>query len=61
MSSAPAESQPVEAPALVQLRPGVFQYWAAGEFIRDGKPVVAPHVTAQIRAPVFIMKHQVSV
>ena len=58
---AAAESDSIEPPALVQLKPGSFQYWAPGEFTRDGKPVDPPRVTVQFRAAVFVMKHQVTV
>ena len=60
-NAAAAESNSIEPPALVQLKPGSFQYWSAGEFTRDGKPIDAPHVTVQIHAPIFMMKHQVSI
>lgn len=55
-----ASAQPVEAPALVQLKAGTFQYWAPGEFTRDGMPVDAPQITVQVRKPFSIMAHQVS-
>ena len=51
----------IEPPALVALKSGALQYWAAGEFTRDGKPADAPHVTVQMSAPVSIMRHEVSV
>jgi formylglycine-generating enzyme required for sulfatase activity len=56
-----AASDAVAPPALVALKPGALQYWATGEFTRDGKPVDVPHITVQIAAPVSIMAHQVSV
>jgi formylglycine-generating enzyme required for sulfatase activity len=59
--TAAAESNPIKPPELVQIKPGSFQYWASGEFTRDGKPVDAPHQTIQISAPISMMAHQVSV
>ena len=60
--AAPTAAEPatIEAPALVQLQAGSFEYWAAGEFTRDGKPVDAPHATVRIPAPLSIMTHQVT-
>ena len=51
----------VEAPAMVELAPGTMQYWAPGEFDRDGKPVNAPRRTVQLRRPLAIMQHEVTV
>jgi formylglycine-generating enzyme required for sulfatase activity len=51
----------IEAPAMVEIAPGTMQYWAPGEFERDGKPVNAPRVTVTMRRPVAIMKHEVTV
>jgi formylglycine-generating enzyme required for sulfatase activity len=51
----------VEAPALVELKPGRMHYFAAGEFTRDGKPVNAPESVVHFDRPLKIMKHQVSV
>ena len=59
--TAAAEPTSVEAPAVVQIKPGSFQYWAAGEFTRAGKPVDAPHMSVHVSAPLSIMTHQVSV
>jgi formylglycine-generating enzyme required for sulfatase activity len=59
--AAAAESRSVEPPALVEVKPGAFQYWAAGEFTRESKPVDPPHLTVPISAPISIMKHEVSV
>jgi formylglycine-generating enzyme required for sulfatase activity len=56
-----ADAQPVEAPALVQLKPGSFQYWATGEFSRDGKPADSPQIAVQVMKPFAIMARQVSV
>src|SRR6185295_15268632 len=47
-------------PHLVELRPGAFGYRAAGEFSHAGKPVTAPIVTAVIRRPLAVMRHQVT-
>lgn len=60
--AAPAAAGPasIQAPAVVQLEAGSFQYWAAGEFTRGGKPVDAPHVTVRIPVPLSIMTHQVT-
>lgn len=61
--SMPAAAEPaaVEAPAVVRLQAGSFQYWMAGEFTRDGKPVDAPRVAVEIARPLSIMTRQVSV
>ena len=56
-----AASASIDPPAVVQLKPGTLQYWAAGEFTRNGKPVDPPQVTRPIRKPLAIMAHQVSV
>jgi formylglycine-generating enzyme required for sulfatase activity len=62
MQNAPAAAAAaIEPPAVVQLKPGAFAYWAAGEFTRDGKPIDAPRRTVQMAAPLAIMVHQVSV
>src|SRR5215831_268605 len=60
--AAPTTAEPasVQAPALVQLKAGSFDYWAAGEFTRDGKPVDAPRMTVRIDVPLSIMTHQVT-
>lgn len=60
-SPAAAQSATIEAPAVVELKPAAFQYWAAGEFTRDGKPADAPRRSVQTSAPLSIMTHQVSV
>lgn len=59
--AAAAGSSLIEPPALVQLKPGSFQYWEAGEFTRDGKLTDAPHLSVRISAPLSIMTHQISV
>jgi formylglycine-generating enzyme required for sulfatase activity len=51
----------IQAPALVELKPGSARYFAAGEFTRDGKPVNVPDAVIRIGRPLKIMKHQVSV
>ncbi len=51
----------IEAPAMVEIAPGTMQYWAPGEFDRDGKPVNAPRLTVSMRRPVAIMKREVTV
>jgi formylglycine-generating enzyme required for sulfatase activity len=58
---APAGQKGVEAPMLVELKPGTLRYFASGEFTRDGKPVDAPETTIRIRRAFMIMKDQVSV
>ena len=50
----------VQIPDLVELRPGAFDYRAAGEFTRDGKPVTAPIVRATIKRTLAVMRHQVT-
>jgi len=50
----------IAPPEMVELSPGRLQYWAAGDFTRDGRPAGAPRVTVEIRRPLSIMKHQVS-
>lgn len=59
--STAAAAGTVEPPALVVLKPGALQYWAAGEFTRDGKPVDAPRRTIKFTAPVAMTAHQISV
>ena len=46
------------APDLVELQAGHFRHRAAGEFLRDGRPVAAPLVTAETKT-LAVMKHQV--
>ena len=58
---AAAAANTTEPPALVVLQPGALQYWASGEFTRDGTPIDAPHRTVTFAAPVSIMTHEVSV
>jgi formylglycine-generating enzyme required for sulfatase activity len=50
----------VDQPALIELAPGSVRYRAAGDFVRGGKPAVAPLVTIRTTRPLAIMKHQVS-
>ena len=57
--SEPAASR-VLVPDLVELRPGAFDYRAAGEFTRDGHPVTAPVVTAVIKRTLAVTRHQVT-
>jgi formylglycine-generating enzyme required for sulfatase activity len=47
-------------PELVSVKPGVHNYRASGEFLKDGFPVDAPMVAVRIQRPVEIMKYQVS-
>ena len=47
-------------PELVSVKPGVHNYRASGEFLKDGYPVDAPVVPVRIPRPVVIMKYQVS-
>ena len=44
----------------VILAPGSFMHPRPGEFLKDGHPVAAPLIPAEIRNPVEIMKYQVS-
>jgi formylglycine-generating enzyme required for sulfatase activity len=44
----------------VILAPGSFMHPRPGEFLKDGHPVAAPLIPADIRNPVEIMKYQVS-
>jgi len=60
-ASEPGEAASIEAPQIVQLEPASFQYWAAGEFTRDDKPVDAPKSSVQVKRPLAIMAHQVTV
>ena len=57
--SEPAASR-VLVPDLVELRPGAFDYRAAGEFTRDGHPVTAPVATAVIKRTLAVTRHQVT-
>ena len=50
----------VQVPDLVELRHGAFDYRAAGEFTRGGKPVTAPIVRATIKRTLAVMRHQVT-
>ena len=50
----------VQVPDLVELRQGAFDYRAAGEFTRGGKPVTAPIVRATIKRTLAVMRHQVT-
>ena len=59
--TAVAKSSAVKPPALVQVKPGSFPYWASGEFTHDGKPVDPPLRTIQMSATISMMAHQVSV
>jgi formylglycine-generating enzyme required for sulfatase activity len=47
-------------PDLVELPAGHFRYRAAGEFSRNGRPVTAPVVTAEIKRKLAVMRHQVT-
>ena len=47
-------------PETVTIAPAEFTYRADGVFMRAGQPVDAPLVTAQLEAPLTIMKYQVS-
>jgi formylglycine-generating enzyme required for sulfatase activity len=47
-------------PDLVELQAGHFRHRAAGEFSRDGRPVTALVVTAEIKPKLAVMKHQVT-
>jgi len=46
---------------IAEIAPAQFNYHAAGEFSRDGKPVEAPIRHQQLKHPVFIMKNLVTV
>lgn len=58
---APAPHGGVEAPVVVELKPGTAPYWPPGEFIRDGKPGDPPPATIHIRRAFKLMKYQVTV
>lgn len=47
-------------PDMVELRPVSFAHRNSGEFTRYGRPVTAPLMTADIPAPLAIMRHQVT-
>ena len=47
-------------PDLVELQAGHFRHRAAGEFSRDGRPVTAPIVMAEITRKLAVMRHQVT-
>jgi formylglycine-generating enzyme required for sulfatase activity len=51
---------PGALPDLVELPPGTFAYRAPGEVLRDGRPTVAPILTARIERPLLIMRQQVT-
>jgi formylglycine-generating enzyme required for sulfatase activity len=50
----------MQIPDLVELPPGAFGYRVSGEFTRDGKPAMAPIVTATIKHTLAVMQHQVT-
>ena len=50
----------IEAPAVVALQPRPFSYRLAGEFTRDGRPLIAPLRIAQFDRTLTIMIHQVT-
>ena len=51
---------PTPLPDLVALPPGTFAYRAAGEVLRDGRPVAAPMRIEQIERPLLIMRQHVT-
>jgi formylglycine-generating enzyme required for sulfatase activity len=55
----PASPRP-PTPDLVELQAGTFRHRAAGEFLRDGRPVTAPIVTVAIRRTLAVMRRQVT-
>jgi formylglycine-generating enzyme required for sulfatase activity len=60
MVAVPEQHGAVEAPAMVELASGTMQYWAPGEFTRDGKPANAPRITVTIHRPLAIMRREVT-
>ncbi|MGO4667839.1 formylglycine-generating enzyme family protein [Bosea sp. 2RAB26] len=48
-------------PDFVELRSGTFRYRASGEFLRNGKPIIAPIVAVAVDRPLAVMKNQVTV
>jgi formylglycine-generating enzyme required for sulfatase activity len=50
----------LRVPELVELPAGTFRHRAAGEFLRDGKPVTAPVVTAVFTRTLAVMRQQVT-
>jgi len=56
---APGASE-LNALGLTELRPGRFLYHLSGDFSRDGRPVTAPTVTAEIARGLVVMRHQVT-
>ena len=51
----------IDAPAVVALQPRPFSYRLAGDFTRDGKPVIAPLRIIRLDRTLTIMIHQVTV
>jgi formylglycine-generating enzyme required for sulfatase activity len=51
----------IEAPALVEIKPGQIRYYATGEFTRDGRLADAPQTVVRFVRPLHIMRDQVSV
>jgi formylglycine-generating enzyme required for sulfatase activity len=55
-----SEAGPTAVSDLVELAPVSFQYRAAGDFIRGGKPATAPLIAAELPRGLAIMRHQVT-
>jgi formylglycine-generating enzyme required for sulfatase activity len=53
-------AQEATPPQTVIIAPAPFEYWPAGEYLRDGRSVPAPVISMYLGKPVEIMKHQVS-
>src|SRR6516165_155994 len=51
----------IEVPAVVALQPRPFSHRLAGDFTRDGKPVIAPLRIIRLERTLTIMIHQVTV
>jgi len=51
----------IEAPAVVTLQPRPFSYRLAGDFTRDGKPVIAPLRIMELDRTLTIMTNEVTV
>ena len=54
-----ARQPPIAMAETVTVTPGSFQHPQPGEFLRDGHPVSAPQILAEVRHSFEIMKYQV--
>ena len=55
-----AGTQEITLPELVEIGPGVHQYRASGEFLKNGYPVEAPKIEVRFSRPLHMMKYQVT-